>query len=392
MDYHKIEQTLHDHYQYLLTAGFKGWDVYDGLNSRLLQKTPLYRSRLFRLAWIQLFKKSPLNFRRTALVPKGYNPKALALSISGLLNMVKMKADKTYLGQAESLYRTLDTLRSNEYSGAGWGYNFPWQARAFYVPPFKPNTIVSVFVGNALLDLFEYTHEQNYLDQALQIADFFFGNLVLNEDADSLCFGYIPGESAVVHNVNFLAASFLSRLYSLTTHDEYKEKARKSVRFSVKAQRDDGAWVYGAEAHHQWVDNFHTGFNLTAINAYQTFCQDDQFEDAIVKGVDYHLRNHFTDDALPKYTDQSTYPLDIHCFSQAILTFINLKQYVDDHRELIFNILNYTLNNMYDFEGHYFYFRRYRFFTNKISYIRWGQAWMFYALTKFLNNASSESI
>ena len=128
--------------------------------------------------WIQFFKKSPFNFRRIALVPKGSNPKALALFIRGLLNMVKVKADKTYLDQAESLYQILCEFQSTDYSGIGWGYNFPWQARAFYVPAFKPNIIVSVFIGNALLDLFEHTNEQKYFDKALKIADFFLMDLV----------------------------------------------------------------------------------------------------------------------------------------------------------------------------------------------------------------------
>jgi len=34
---------------------------------------------------------------------------------------------------------------------------------------------------------------------------------------------------------------------------------------------------------------------------------------------------------------------------------------------------------MQDIEG-FFYYQKWKWYTNKIPYIRWSQAWMFYAL------------
>jgi len=50
---------------------FTGWDVFDGLNSRIFLSSPFYRSKLLRLAWIQFFKHSPINFRKFTFVPRG---------------------------------------------------------------------------------------------------------------------------------------------------------------------------------------------------------------------------------------------------------------------------------------------------------------------------------
>ncbi len=47
-------------------------------------------------------------------------------------------------------------------------------------------------------------------------------------------------------------------------------------------------------------------------------------------------------------------------------------------------VLNWTIANMQDKKG-YFYYQKYRFYKIKIPYIRWSQAWMFYALTTYLN-------
>ena len=43
---------------------FKGWDPYDGLNSKIFSALPFKHWDLARLAWIQGFKRSPINFRK----------------------------------------------------------------------------------------------------------------------------------------------------------------------------------------------------------------------------------------------------------------------------------------------------------------------------------------
>jgi len=46
-------------------------------------------------------------------------------------------------------------------------------------------------------------------------------------------------------------------------------------------------------------------------------------------------------------------------------------------------IAKWTIENMQDEIG-YFYYQKWPFLTNKIPYMRWGQAWMMYALATLL--------
>ena len=85
----KIKYTLYELEKYCLSEDFKGWDPYDGLNSKFFQSTPLKYSFLARLAWIQLFKRNPINLRKAMLVPKEINPKGLALFLTGYCNLYK---------------------------------------------------------------------------------------------------------------------------------------------------------------------------------------------------------------------------------------------------------------------------------------------------------------
>src|SRR5689334_4109 len=59
--------------------GFAGYDPYDGLNSRFFQALPIRHSRAARLAWTQLHKRSPINFRSLVRIQRERNAKALAL-------------------------------------------------------------------------------------------------------------------------------------------------------------------------------------------------------------------------------------------------------------------------------------------------------------------------
>ena len=380
MDKQTLETIIFNHYEYLKKNDFLGWDVFDGLNSKVFRTLPFYRSRLLRLAWIQFFKRSPVNLRRLLLIQKGDNPKALALFISGLVHLYSVYKKKQYLETALLLYQRLMQAGTKTDYGIGWGYNFPWQARAFYVPEFKPNMIASVFAGHALLDLSAHMDKKEILNTVEQIARFLRNELILFEQEKELCFAYIPGEKAIVHNANLLGAAFLSRVYSITGDVKLKNIAEKAVRYSVNAQRSDGAWVYGERGHHQWVDNFHTGYNLTALYQYQKYTNDKQFEMSLKKGLDFHIKNHFTKDYLPKYTDKKVYPLDIHCFSQAILTAVELKPYLSDWKVFLQRIIDNVLHMMYDNGKNYFYYQRTKYYTTKIPYIRWAQAWMFYSL------------
>ena len=59
---------------YCESQHFKGWDPYDGLNSRLFHVLPFLKNfALCRLIIIQGFKRCPINLRPVALVPKEYN-------------------------------------------------------------------------------------------------------------------------------------------------------------------------------------------------------------------------------------------------------------------------------------------------------------------------------
>ena len=71
-----------------------------------------------------------------------------------------------------------------------------------------------------------------------------------------------------------------------------------------------------------------------------------------------------------------------HCPGQLLVTLSKLKKYAE-HKELADKVVNWTITNMQDSEG-YFYYQLKQFFSSHIPYMRWSNAFMFNALSYYL--------
>lgn len=372
---HHICQSLQRH---LLQNATYGFDPFDGLNSRLFQALPFIRnSPMCRLAWLQLFKRSPIDFRKLTLVPPHRNPKGVALCLSGLC----LRHSPEQIETIKSLANTLLEIRQQSYSGACWGYPFDWQARAFFQPKGTPTVVATTYCGYALLDAFDLLQDAELLDTARSACEFVLNDLHRTIDGDGdFAFSYSPLDQTQVFNASLLGARLLSRVYSYTKEQHLIEAARRSVAFVCKHQRPDGAWPYSLLPYHQWVDSFHTGFNLECIYEYQKHSDDHQYQDFIKNGLNYYLNNFFTPEGIPKYYDNQVYPIDMHAPAQLVVTLHRLDQ-LENHAPLVDKVMDWCVTNMFDKNRGYFYYQKSRWFTNKIPYLRWTQAWMWYALS-----------
>lgn len=370
---------------YVEKEQFKGWDPYDGLNSKIFQKLPFRKLSLARLAWIQLFKRSPINLRSIAFVEKGFNSKGLGLFLSGYCNLYKNDPREEFKEKIFYLADQLEQLHSTGYSGMCWGYNFDWQARAFFQPRDTPTVVATTYVGYALLDAYDLFQKEKWLVNARSSCDFVLKDLNRTYDqSGDFCFSYSPLDKTQVYNASLLGSRLLARVFSYTKEAELVETSQKSVSFCCKQQNENGAWSYGTLPFHQWIDNFHTGFNLECIHEFQKFTGDTSFNECLKRGMEYYLQTFFTEKGQSKYYHNVLYPIDIHSPAQLIITLGRMEKMVE-HRELLSNVLKWTIEHMQDSRG-YFYYQLKKTGSSKIPYMRWAQAWMFFGLTYYLTN------
>jgi hypothetical protein len=365
--------------RYTEASDYAGYDPYDALKSRSLKKLTA-GSKWARIAVTQILRRMPVNLRPLLGICKGHNSKGIGLFLWGYSKLYVLEQKKQYLDTIDYLLDLLEALKCDGYSGNCWGYNFDWQSRTYYRPKGTPTIVNTSFIGHALLDCYALTGKRKSLTMALAIKDFLLKDLHRTGDDHSFCFSYTPQDTSVVHNANLLGASLLARLAGYSRDDALTVTVLASLQYSMQHQHEDGAWYYADNERQRWVDSFHTGFNLQAIRYILRADLAPEYASAYERGVRYYARTFFLSDGTPKYYNTSTYPIDIHAPAQAICFF---SSECPSYHALVKKIVRYMIKHFYSGAG-YFYFRKGRFVTNRIPYMRWAQAWAFHALTDYL--------
>jgi hypothetical protein len=357
--------------------GYAGYDPFDGLNSKLFQATPLRRSRTARLAWTQLFKRSPLNLRGLARVPVERNPKGTALF--ALAALAASRYD-----DARMLLECLCESRIESTSGAAWGYNFDWQGRAFFAARGTPTVVPTAFAVRALIEGGEALRDGNYTQLAVSAASFVLKDLNRSdESSDEVCFSYSPLDRTRVFNASLLAAEILASVAVVTCGAHLKESALRAARYVVRRQRDDGSWGYGADSYQTWCDNFHTAFVLTSLSRIMRSTGSDEFTAPVRRGLRFWRERFFLPDGWPKYYPDKQYPADAHSAGAAIVSLLELRWVDDGADDLAEKVAAWAIRELRDQRG-YFHYQRRRFYTVRIPYMRWSQAWMLYGLARLV--------
>ncbi len=375
--------------EYCRAEKWAGHDPYDALNSLIFAKLPFLNSRVPRLVLTQTFKRSPINVRSLAGIPKTQNPKAIALFLCSFLRLTPADVpDRAQLVQY--MICSLQDLRSKNIQYDCWGYSFPWQTRTLLVPVGAPNVVCTTFVATSLLDAYEQMGDKRCLKMAVSAAEYILNDLYWSKGA-AAGFSYpMPGHKSQTYNANLLAAALLCRVARITNDRKFIDPALLVARYAVSKQRADGSWYYGESAKAHWIDNFHTGYNLDALQSMGRDLETQEFYSSIRRGFEFYRANFFREDSAPKYFHNQAYPLDIHCVAQSILTLIAFKELDPGNVKLAHSVFDWAMKHMWDDRG-FFYYRVNRLSKVRTSYMRWSQAWMLLAMSTLLMDANGNA-
>jgi len=390
MNQPSIERAFDDLFEWCRRREFAGSDPFDGLNSRIFQASPLKHSRTARLVATQLVKRSPLNLRPLLRVPEEKNSKGIALfALASLSNYRRVKTVETEK-ETRLLLDELLRMKISGYSGAGWGYNFDWQNRNFFAPRGTPMIVPTAFAARAFLEAHEAFQDERYLQTARSVCEFVLKDLNRSADSDDaeFCFSYSPLDHTRVFNSSLFAAETLACVGAAMGESEFSDVAKsvavRAANYVIRRQRDDGSWAYGAGDSQLWVDNFHTAYVLLSLSRIMK-CSGGAIDAklALERGYRFWRDRFFLADGWPKYYHDALYPADAHSSATAIVALLELQELDSGAMALAEQIAVWTLGNMRDSRG-FFYYQRRRFHTVRTPFMRWTQAWMLYALARLL--------
>jgi polysaccharide biosynthesis protein VpsJ len=374
-----IYKSIEHLYQWLEANDYQGYDTFDGLNARFVR--PLtFETRLGRTVLQQGVRRFPLNLRPVLGIRKNYSSKGMGFLARGFIRLHQTTGNPVWKDKAQFTLQWLIENQAPGYSGACWGNHFDYQSRGFYLPKDVPTIVWTSLIGHAFLDAYDHFQEDRYLQVAVSACEHIVRDLGTLRDGDGICISYIPIKDTQVHNANTLGASLLARTYSHTGNESYRDLAEKAMLYTAQHQRPDSSWYYAEKGSHHWVDNFHTAYVLDCFKHYAQSTGDDRFEQKLMNGYEYWKETFFLSDGTPRYYNHKTLPLDIQCSSQAIDTLVFFHDRDPESLQLAVRVAQWTIANMQDRTG-YFYYRRYSpWLVNKTPTLHWGQATMLCAL------------
>jgi hypothetical protein len=375
----RIRDSILRLFGWLERNDYRGYDTFDGLNARFVR--PLtFENPLLRTVLQQGVRRFPLNLRPLLGIAKEHSTKGMGFLARGFIRLHKATGDPIWAEKAEYVLQWLVDHQSPGYSGACWGNHFDYQSRSSYVTKNVPSVVWTSLIGHAFLHAYDHFGRESYLKIAISSCEHIQRDLGVFAEGDTVCIHYFPTSTHQVHNANTLGASLLARTYSYTRNNSYLALAEKAMQYTAEYQRPDSSWFYGEAKNLHWVDNFHTAYVLDCFKHFGESTQIDHFDAQMMGGYEYWKRTFFLPNGTPRYYSHKTLPLDIQCSSQAIDTLVFFRDRDPDSLSLALKVAQWTIENMQDRTG-YFYYRRYsQWLVNKTPALHWGQATMFCAL------------
>jgi len=357
---------------YIERENYRGYDPYDTLKSPIF-KLPVFRSnKLVRFGTQQLIKRLPINLRPLLFIPKGLNPVTLGLCIQAYAYLYQTDQDhkEKYINLIKNLVEELIKLVPGGFSGACWGYDFDWESRHAKIPAYQPTIVATGIITNALFIANRITGHRHCADLVLSAAQFVMNDLNRTYKGDSFCFSYSPFDHQQVFNASMKGVRLLSQAYALTGNETFKQEAKSAVDFVLSYQNNDGSWGYSLASGGGWIDNYHTGYVLDCLDEYRQLTQTPDVSGTLQKGYHFYRYNFITKEGIPRFYHNSTFPIDCTAAAQTILTLCRFEDIA-----LAKIVAKWMLNNMQAENGS-FYFRKFKNYMIKTSFMRWSNAWL----------------
>ena len=377
----KLKKSLRLVQSWVEERGYKGYDPGDGLTSYL---RPLaFGNLLGERVLQQAIWKFPVNLRPLLGVVPLDSTKGRGFMAWGYALLNRISADERSRERAFACLKWLNEAKEPGYAGHCWGNHFDFSTRSGCMKAHTPTIVWSGLIGQAFLEAYDQWREPLFLDVADSVCKWIL-TLPREHTASGTCLSYTGVFQNSVHNSNLLGAAMLAGTSKYIEREEYRRVAREAVHYSCTRQLNDGAWWYGEDPKYQWIDNFHTAYNLDSIRRYIDSTGDERFRPQLELGYKYFKEVFFEPSGRPRYYHNRVYPVDIQCAAQAIDTFSFFADRDPSALAMATKIADWTISNLQDPSG-YFYYREYPLLKARTPYFHWGQATMFKALAHLLS-------
>ncbi len=387
----EARRSLESLRQWVERAGWAGYDPFDvrahPLYLRLTRRarSGRWRDRALLDLVYRLEQRFPRGARVITRTRPSINAKGMGLFARGYLLLAR-SGDPRAREEADRRIAWLLDHPSPFGVGVSWGYPFDWESQC-RLPAGTPSAVVTAAVGDALRLRAALSGPETDAAHLAAVGEFLSRGLRRLEGPDgSLCFSYTPLDAMHVHNANLIAAEFLLWAGARFQRHDWQRLAERAFRYTLRDQEPSGAWDYwgppdrGRRA--RTVDPYHTGFVLRMLLRAHAIAARDEVLQAAERGYNYFVRALF-DGPRPRATDTRPHPVNIHSVAEALLTFLAFRHLDPRAEARALALLSWAREILQDRQGFFYTLwspRR----VSRLPMMRWGQGWMFLALSAWL--------
>lgn len=389
----KAENALLDLLNYSKNNDYSGMDPYDIVEkSKFIQnvyKPKNEQSFIDKLGYFIYHNTkeiAPSFIRKALKIETKVHPTAMAGFMVAYLNLYKKSNNKEFLSEANYCRDWLISNRITDYTEYCWGTPFEWKSGDTLYKKSTPFSVVCVWVGQAFLESYRITKNEEDLEILKSICQFLIKYIPRSEYNNTICFSYSPVKKDLINNANLFVASLLSELYNITKEPQLHQLIIESTNYSINQQQDDGLIpYYGKQSTDFQIfnDSYHSSYEIRSLLTIHQNCDYKPAKASAFKYYDYVKSTYFNNSGAITLSKGKQNIVDATSIAEYLI-LLSLFPELDEPSR-IKQILNYSLDNFQDKAG-FFYYRKTNNKTIKTPYIRWVQGWMAWGLSKMLTS------
>jgi hypothetical protein len=248
----------------------------------------------------------------------------------------------------------------------------------------------------AFLALYDITHDKKYETVARSILEFSLKNLNTTKIGENiLASSYSPIDYSRVLNASAYRAFVLIEGYKRFHIEEAKILGEQLLNFILHTQQLDGSWLYGLDhSNDAFIDNFHTCFVLKNLYKSNLVLQRNDITKAIEKGYKFYKDNLLINGSIPlpfvKVGRINLVKEEMYDYAEGISLGVLVNNAIEGSIIPTERMIERLINKYQTKKGYFITKVMTLNLTNKVPYLRWPQAQLYYALTNYLVFSSNK--
>ncbi|WP_417334501.1 hypothetical protein [Halarcobacter sp.] len=383
-----MKEDLDELLNYLIENDFTGYDTGSFLIFKNNSKLFLNEKNRLSKKWNQFLNKSIYLLGHRILniidIPRVQSTKAIALTLSGLVNLLKI--DEQYQGKFEYVF---SKLMERRLVNNLWPADFNYIIKGKEVKKGTTGVINTIFSLLAIKECYELTKDMKYKEIYLESVESLIEIVPIKYfSSNKACFSYNPSGEYYVHNANLLILRIMSYAVYLDSslQNKYIPIIDAGLNYSLDDFKNTNSIPYAGEPTRSFKhDNYHTGYVMESISDIKKFIP--------ILETKYNLNywekkilNFYYDNYIGNYVYKfnKNNIIESHSLAQSIIVYKKYYSLLGMKKRKIFNNAIENTLKLLQYKGLY---------KNKVCNIkglsihdntlmpRWALSWMLYSLS-----------